>query len=68
MVTVVENGHDQRSSILDVVAFTQRYYTWEKYEFNYSHSDYGKWVKQTGLFKLGLATNIGEGKLRIQIG
>ena len=38
---------------------------WEKYESNYSPSSYGQIVGQTGIFDLGEATSLGEGKLWI---
>ena len=62
MINVVRNGHGDPSSNPSRV-YLHFTYPWERYEFNYSPSSYGKTVGQTWLFNLGLATGLEEGKL-----
>ena len=68
MVMVVRNGHSEPSSNPEwnCLHFTLLEYPGERYKSNYSSSSYGWIVEQTVLFSLGLATNLGEGKLWIQ--
>ena len=61
MATVEGNRSGDTSSNrrLDCLYFSEREYTWERYEPNYFPFNYEKNIGYPGLFKIGLA----EGKL-----
>ena len=63
MVTTIENGHDDQSSILgrpDCLSHITNNIG-KCMNLNYSSSSYGQ-IGPTGLFNLGMATAQGEGK------